>query len=147
DFSRPSLVALRVALKMTMQAVIHVLHVAEAPFEGRMKRTDLGEVDRHRYNLLSRAHPEMKKIIEDYAGGNARVSSIIEPGCAPAVILKHVQSLHIDLVVTGKRGETELDGALFGSVTKHVIYETSCDVLVVSQADEPVGQRWNGTHS
>ncbi|MEP6605187.1 MAG: universal stress protein [Nitrosospira sp.] len=44
----------------------------------------------------------------------------------------YVESHWVDLSVIGKRGETELDEALFGSVTKHVLYETPSDVLAVS---------------
>ena len=78
------------------------------------------------------AHAEMEKIAEGCARGNAQVTFIVEQGRPRVVILQQVRALHIDLVVIGKRGETELDEALFGSVTKHVFYETSCDVLVVS---------------
>jgi universal stress protein E len=48
------------------------------------------------------------------------------------MIREKAQALDIDLIVIGKRGQTELDEALFGSVTKHVLYETPCDVLVVN---------------
>jgi universal stress protein E len=134
DFSQPSLDALEVALKAGTRASIYALHVAEVPFAHRMKQMGLSEerADLHRDNLLSHAHAEMEKIAEGCARGDAQVTFIVEQGRPRVVILQQVRALHIDLVVIGKRGETELDEALFGSVTKHVLYETSCDVLVAS---------------
>jgi len=41
-------------------------------------------------------------------------------------------ALPLLLIVIGKHGEAEKDVALLGSVTKHVIYEAGCDVLVVA---------------
>ena len=47
-------------------------------------------------------------------------------------INRDVESHWVDLRVIGERGGTELDEALFGSVTKHVLYEALSDVLVDS---------------
>jgi nucleotide-binding universal stress UspA family protein len=74
----------------------------------------------------------MEKIVSDYAHEDTRVASIIEYGRASDTIREKTQALDIDLIVIGKRGQTELDEALFGSVTKHILYETPCDVLVVN---------------
>lgn len=136
DFSQSSLDALDVALKVVTQASIHVLHAVEATFEQRMKHTGFYEewVDLHRNKILNHALEGMEKIVEDHAHDNTRVTPIIEHGLPSAIIREKARSLDIDLIVIGKRGETELDDTLFGSVTKHVLYETACDVLVVSPA-------------
>ena len=134
DFSQNSLNALEVALKVTAQTPIHVLHAVEMPFGQKMKQAGFNaeRVDLYRNKMLSHAREGMEKIVIDYAHGETRVTSIIEYGHAPEMIREKTQSLDIDLVVIGKRGQTELDEALFGSVTKHVLYETPCDVLVVN---------------
>ena len=135
DFSPSSMNALSVALKVALQAPIHVLHAVEVPFEKEMQHIGFYEewVDLHRNEILN----GMEKIVEDYTRENTRVTPIIEHGLPSAIIREKVTSLDIDLIVIGKRGETELDDALFGSVTKHVLYETACDVLVVSPASPP----------
>jgi nucleotide-binding universal stress UspA family protein len=139
DFSQPSLNALNVALKVVTQASIHVLHAVEAPFDQRMKHAGFYEewVDLHRDKILNHALEGMEKIVEDHAGDHIKVMPIIEHGLPSAIIREKVRSLDIDLIVIGKRGETELDEALLGSVTKHVLYENVCDVLVVSPASSP----------
>jgi nucleotide-binding universal stress UspA family protein len=134
DFSKNSLNALEMALKAVMDASIHVLHAVEMPLGQKMKQAgfDAERVEHFRSQILIHAREGMEKIVSDYAHGARRVASIIEYGHAPDVIREKVQALDIDLAVMGKRGQTELDEALFGSVTKHVLYETSCDVLVVN---------------
>lgn len=134
DFSQPSLEALNLALKVVTQASIHVLHAVEMPYEKKMNQTGFKRewVDLYRNRVLSDVRQGMENIVQRCALGDARVSPIIEHGYPPDVIQDKAQSLSIDLIVIGKRGETELDEALFGSVTKHVLYETSCDVLVVN---------------
>lgn len=134
DFSRPSLDALNLALKVATQASVHVLHAIEMPLGRKMEQAGFSAnwIDLYRNKMLSRAREGMEKIVADHARGDTRVTSLIEYGHSPTVIREKTQSLDIDLIVMGKRGETELDEALFGSVTKHVLYETPCDVLVAS---------------
>jgi nucleotide-binding universal stress UspA family protein len=136
DFSQPSLDALDVALKVAAQAAIHVLHAVPAPFDRGRKHEGFYEewVDLHRDKMLNHALEGMEKIVEDQAGGHTKVIPIIEHGLPSAVIREKARTLDIDLIVIGKRGETELDEALLGSVTKHVLYENDCDVLVISPA-------------
>jgi nucleotide-binding universal stress UspA family protein len=134
DFSQPSLDALEVALKVAPQASVHVLHAVPAPFERGKKHAGFYEewVDLHRDMMLNRALEEMEKIVEDHARDHTPVIPVIEHGLPSAIIREKARSLDIDLIVIGKRGETELDEALLGSVTKHVLYENACDVLVIS---------------
>lgn len=134
DFSQNSLNALEMALKVGVQTQIHVLHAVEMPLGQKLKQAGFTEerVDSYRKEMLRHAREGMEKIVADCAHGDTRVTSIIEYGHAPAMIREKAQSLDIDLIVIGKRGQTELDDALFGSVTKHVLYETPGDVLVVN---------------
>ena len=61
-----------------------------------------------------------------------RVSPIIKHGGPVLTILDQAQALHADLIVMGKRGGTELNELLLGSFTKHVLYETDRDLLLVA---------------
>lgn len=134
DFSQNSKLALQMALKIAPQAPVQVLHVIDMPSQERMQQAGLSaETVELRYaKALSDAGRAMVEIIADCAPGDTRVTSSIEYGDPSAVIRDKTQSFGSDLIVIGKRGETELDQALLGSVTRHVLYETACDVLVVS---------------
>lgn len=140
DFSEPSLDALDLGLKMISQASVHVLHVVEIPFEKAMERhTGVYEewVDPYREEMVSRALEGMEKIAERYPSKPIPITPLVERGLPSAIIREKTRSLDIDLIVIGRRGETELDDALLGSVTKHVLYETTCDVLVVGPKVRP----------
>lgn len=65
-------------------------------------------------------------------GASGRVTHRVEFGLAPSVIREQADALEPDLIVMGKHGQSEWEDTLFGSVTKHVIREAGCDVLVVS---------------
>ena len=116
-----------------MKASIHVLHAVE-PLDEIMSQGDANAemVELYHSRVLSRVQHDMENIIADCASGDIRVTPIIEHGYPSDVIRNKTRILAADLIVIGKRGETELDEALFGSVTKHVLYETPCDVLVVN---------------
>lgn len=136
DFSQISLNALNLAVKIAGEAPIYVVHAVEIPFGQKMREAGVSAewIDRYRDKMLDRARRGMEKIVSDSVPSDSRVTSMIEYGKPVPMIREKTESLGIDLTVIGKRGETELDEALFGSVTKHVLYETSGDVLVVSPA-------------
>jgi nucleotide-binding universal stress UspA family protein len=140
DFSRNSLDALEFACKVAKEASIYALHAIDIPFEKGMERhAGLYEewVDPYRDEIVNRAHEEMHGIVEEYGARHIRIKPLIEHGSPSAIIREKTAALDIDLIVIGKRGETELDDTLLGSVTKHVLYETTCDVLVVSPPPAP----------
>jgi len=58
-----------------------------------------------------------------------------EGDAAPAVV-RSAQEWGCDLVALGKHGQGVAEELLLGSVTKHVVAETSCNVLV-----SPAAQR------
>ncbi len=129
DFSQPSRLALPMALKVAPKAItIQVLHVL-MPFSEKMC-FPIETVEYCRTRVLANAHRAMEEIITDCPLGDALVTVGIEHGYPPVVIRDKAQSLNADLIVIGKRGETELDRALLGSVAQHVLYEAACDVLV-----------------
>lgn len=140
DFSPSSLEALDFASKMVTGERIRVLHALNIPLErGMEKHTSLHEewIDPYRNEITNRAQEDMDGVVEGYASRHIPITPLIDRGPAPVVIREKARELDIDLIVIGKRGETELDDALLGSVTKHVLYETTCDVLIVSPATTP----------
>ncbi len=151
DFSEPSRQAAALAARIAPQADITLLHAFEVPFEGKMHFAGVSEDVIHGYRVRARAaaNQEMRELVsavqevlmpraQGRAGAAAcgvdqdRVSHRIEHGYAPAVILEQAQQLNPDLIVMGKHGQSGWEDALLGSVTKHVIHEAGCDVLVIN---------------
>jgi nucleotide-binding universal stress UspA family protein len=48
----------------------------------------------------------------------------------PASIRELAGEMRPELIVMGKHGQTKLEELLLGSVTRHVLFETRCDMLV-----------------
>src|SRR6185437_11693497 len=136
DFSLPSGLALQIALKVvptgaSTEVSIHALHVVDDA-KIHQRGLDAVTLELHRNQVLSQVRRDLEKTVSGYATSDHRITPMIEYGSPPDVIRKKALFLGSDLIVIGKRGETELDEALFESVTKHVLFETPCDVLVVS---------------
>jgi nucleotide-binding universal stress UspA family protein len=135
DFSEASRRALVLALSVEPEAAVHVLHAVEVPFAGSLREAGVPDemIQRFRTEALQRAREQLEEFVKISAGIDAgRIARIVEYGYPPDVILDRSRQLGADLVVVGKHGEAETDVALLGSVTKHVIYEADCDVLVVA---------------
>lgn len=133
DFSDASRPALEAAARIAPQASIHVLHVYEVAFEGKMRYAgvDDGVIRQYRDAAASEARRMMDEFLAG-TEGRERMSPIVRHGTPARIILDQAQALRPDLVVIGKRGRSELDELLLGSVTKHVLEEIDRDLLVVA---------------
>ena len=77
------------------------------------------------------ANQAMRQFISASGASAGMVSPIVEFGHAPTVIRAKADALESDLIVIGKHGQSGWEDMLLGSVTKHVILDAGCDVLVV----------------
>ena len=60
----------------------------------------------------------------------------VEHGMPEAVIPDLLRGAAVELVVVGKHGSSEIVDLFLGSMTKHLLQEAGCDVLVVPPALE-----------
>ncbi len=133
DFSEASGAALKMARRIAPRADITVLHAFEVPFEGKLRFAGISDETLHAYRATAReqASQAMRRFIAE-AGGDGRLTHTLEFGYAPSVIREYAETIEPDLIAMGKHGQSEWEETLFGSVTKHVIREAGCDVLVVA---------------
>ena len=130
DFSSSSLRSIELAKSVAPQAEIILLHVFEAPFEGSMRfaNVDHDTLDHYR-NVIKKDAVEKLAALSKAAGlPNAR--QVVVHGDPSWRIVEQEQELDCDLIVMGKQGESALEELLVGSITKHVLGESQCDVLV-----------------
>ncbi|MDP2794532.1 MAG: universal stress protein [Sulfurisoma sp.] len=134
DFSEPSRRAAQMALRIAPQAGITLLHAFEVPFEGKLRFAGVSDetIQSCRAEAREQANSAMRQFVSGLESGADRVSHSVEFGYAPSVIREKAETIEPDLIVMGKHGQSEWEDTLFGSVTKHVIREAGCDVLVVS---------------
>ncbi|MDD1017329.1 universal stress protein [Pseudomonas rubra] len=130
DFSPSSLRAIELAKAVAPQAEIILLHVYEAPFESSMRFAHIDQDTLTHYrNVIKKDAVEQLAALSQ-AAGVADARQIVVHGDPSWRILEQEQELDCDLIVIGKQGESALEELLIGSVTKHVLNESQCDVLV-----------------
>jgi nucleotide-binding universal stress UspA family protein len=139
DFSAWSVPAVRLARALAPRAELVLLHAFEAPFESKLRFAGVDEVDIDRYRATTsqEALAELRATAEQAGLGPEDALLGVHHGGAARVILTQEQEQDCDLIVMGKHGQGMLEELLLGSVTKHVLSEATCDVLVAS-APPPV---------
>ncbi|MFK8331799.1 universal stress protein [Pseudomonas sp. BJa5] len=130
DFSPASLRSIELAKSVAPQAEIILLHVFEAPFEGSMRFAHIDQDTLNHYRNVIRKDAVEKLAALSQAAGLADARQIVVHGDPSWRIAEKEQELDCDLIVVGKQGENALEELLIGSVTKHVLNESQCDVLV-----------------
>ena len=141
DFSNVSRIAVEAAARIAPHASVNVLHVYEVAFEGKMRYAGVEEGVIEQYRAAA-AQEARRMMIDFLAGieGGVRMSPLVRHGHAARTILDQAQALRADLIVMGKRGMSELDELLLGSVTKHVLFEIDRDVLLVAPSAAPTSR-------
>lgn len=133
DFSPMAMCAMRLARSLGHEAKIHPMHAVEIPFEGRLQSAGVSaeSIQKYRSRVVFEARRHMDQFLEQLAELETE-SPVVAYGRVPVVLTEQCALLNPDLIVVGRHGEAGEIGLLLGSITKHAVYEASCDVLVVS---------------
>lgn len=134
DFSPYSVAALRLAARLAPVARIAVVHAFDAVYEGSLRVAGVPSEMVATYCLRERqrALERIGALIDDLGDDPYRFSRSVEQSAAAALILARERELAADLVVIGKHGQSAVEEVLLGSVTRHVLSGSQCDVLVVA---------------
>lgn len=132
DFSPSSLRALHLARAVAPGAEIVMLHAFEVPFESKLQFAGVEESMIHGYRIAARQEAVRKMHeLRDLAGlAPHEVRLKVLHGDPTQHILEQEQEEDCDLIVVGKHGESMLEDLLLGSVTRHVLAQSQCDVLM-----------------
>lgn len=132
DFSPSSLRAIRHARRIAPRADIVLLHAFDVPFEGQLRYASVDEDTIHHYRIVAKQEATQKlHALHDEAGLDRYGSSLVVLHGDPTMrIIEQEQEWDCDLIVMGKHGENLLEELLIGSVTKHVLAESQCDILI-----------------
>jgi nucleotide-binding universal stress UspA family protein len=55
-------------------------------------------------------------------------------------VIEQEQKFNADLIIMGKHGKNFTEELLLGSVTKHIMAESQCDVLIVDGGQSEVSE-------
>lgn len=137
EYAPPARRALELALRIAPGARIALLHALELDFEG-LWRALVGpdRIEGMRAQAAERAQAWLEGLTQDLDDAQG-VGSIVEHGPAGRTVLEVAQRLGADLIVMGKQGRSVAGEAFLGSVTRRVLAEAQCDVLVAPASREP----------
>lgn len=132
DFSPWSAPALALADALAPAAHIHLLHAYRVPFEEKLRFAGVPDetIAVYREQARSRAHARLRALAQAQGWASARYTLLLREADAAPSIVETAQTHRCDLIVIGKHGTSAAEDLLLGSVTKHVVAEAPCDVLV-----------------
>lgn len=132
DFSAASLIAIHTALAVAPQAEIILLHVFEIPFEGKLQFAGIEEDVMQHYRAAAQEEALQRlQWLSDQAGLSPQTCQLVVLHGDPSMrIIEQEQEQDCDLIVMGRCGERAIEEILLGSVTRQVLAESQCDVLV-----------------
>ncbi|HQZ02350.1 MAG TPA: universal stress protein [Thauera sp.] len=135
DFSPRSVEALHRAYTVAPQAELVLLHAFEVPFEGKLRYAgvDEGAISGLRIQAKRDATAKMNELVAAAGVDEGRVRRLVLHGEPTAQILAQEQEQDCDLIVIGKRGLGLFEELLLGSVTKHILAQSTADVLVIDR--------------
>jgi universal stress protein E len=126
-----SLTALQCAAAVAPGARISVLHVFDSPFEGQLRFAGVGDkvLEEYRSGVRRDAQERMRGLYERAGLTPSEAQPLLVDGDPVRRILEQEQEHDCDLIVVGKRQGRVAD-LFLGSVTRRVLAESQCDVLV-----------------
>jgi nucleotide-binding universal stress UspA family protein len=135
DFSPYSPAVLDMAAAIAPAAEIQICHAFDLPFEGKLWMAGVPdeEINRYRAEARRQALSDIQRLVSSVPGLENRTAlPAVMRGDPARVILDQETARDADLIVIGKQGHSALEEFLLGSVTRHVLADSKCDVMVVN---------------
>lgn len=132
DFSPWSAPTLALVEALAPQAEVELMHVYTVPFEEKLRFAGVEDdvIARLRERVRADAHSRLLALAQQRGWSPSRYRIRLHEGDAAPGIVGQAQHLDCDLIAIGKHGQGAAEELLLGSVTKHVVAEAGCDVLV-----------------
>ncbi len=132
DFSPWSEQAIALTRRLVPQAHLVLLHSFAIPFEEKLRfaGVDDATLDHYRERARRDARDHLEALVDRHGLQPDEFTLCLTEGDAPLHILGTARERVCDLIVIGKHGRQAAEELLLGSVTKHVLAEAECDVLV-----------------
>lgn len=132
DFSAYSLRSIALARAIAPRAKFVLLHSFEVPFEGKLRYASVDEATIKHYRVIAHQEATQKLLaLSESAGLAAGAAQLLVLQGDPVVrIVEQEQERSCDLIVMGKHGQNALEELFLGSVTKEILSQSQCDILV-----------------
>lgn len=132
DFTPISDAAVQVAARLARDSDMHVFHAINAHGD-LLRGTDLPEhvIRASRLRQKAGTIARMRRTAARLGQDRTRMDFAVAPGHPVWSTLSHARGLGADLIVAGKQGRSTLGEFLLGSVSRRVLAECGCDMLMV----------------
>lgn len=133
DFSAASELSVGLTRAVAATAEIVLLHVFDVPFEGMLQYAGVTHdvVEHYRREAREKSLARLHQIARHAGLGPDDYTAVVARGETVARILSARKNHDCDLIVAGKHGTHVTEELLLGSVTKRLLSESNCDLLVV----------------
>jgi len=135
DFSSCSAAVLATAAAIAPTVEIQVCHAFDLPFEGKLWMAGVPDeqINNYRAGARQQALAEIHRLAGTVPALEKRAAlPAVMRGDPARVILDQEITFGADLIVIGKQGQSALEEFLLGSVTRHVLADSKCDVMVIN---------------
>ncbi|CAH1202054.1 Nucleotide-binding universal stress protein, UspA family [Candidatus Nitrotoga sp. BS] len=137
DLSAHSLAVAELARRVAPEAHLTLAHAFDVPFEGKLNFAGVSNEHIHRFRQEERQHAQdALQTLANSLKNEEHYDIRVKHGMPEIVIPELLREKAADMVVVGKHGQSEIVDLLLGSMTKHLLLEAPCDVLVM-----PPGQK------
>jgi nucleotide-binding universal stress UspA family protein len=129
EFSSTAMATAKMACALAPNAEITLLHALEAPFEGKLRNAGVEEsqITQYLHHEAAKALQQLQALVQELpANRQHNLHPLVIHGEASQAILAQP----CDLILIGRHGKNSLEDLLLGSVTRHVVNQAHCDVLI-----------------
>jgi len=132
DLSVHSPAVAELAHRVASAAHITLAHAFELPFEGKLNFAGISEEVIHSLRQEEHQHAQnaLHALANNLKDGEHADIRVIH-GMPEKIIPELLRETAADMVVVGKHGSSEIVDLFLGSMTKHLLLDASCDVLVI----------------
>jgi universal stress protein E len=137
DFSVWSESAITLARTVAPGAHLVLMHSFSIPFEEKLRFAGVDDdtLSHYREHARRDALDHLQALVDRHGLQTDDFSLSLSEGDVPMHILSIAANRDCDLIVIGKHGRQAAEELLLGSVTRHVLTEAECDVLVSTHRD------------
>lgn len=135
DFSTLAAGSVRLARRLAPQAELILMHAYEVPYESKLRMAGIEESCLNELREAARADAvaRVDELLRDACDADPAVRYVLVHGQAVASIVEQARLLKCDLIAMGKQGLRMVEDLLLGSVTRQVLEQAQCDVLVCNR--------------
>lgn len=135
DFSERAGAAIALAHAVAPKAELVLMHAYQVPYEGHLRMAGVAEskMAELRQSAKDEAARQLQEFVAAIGVPDTSTRPFLVQGQAASAIVEQAEKLECDLIAMGKQGLRMIEELVLGSVTRQVLDQAPCDVLVADR--------------